>query len=645
MVAADSTRACFELRWQLEPWRKNMLKFSSIVLAFVFSSLLPAQHVVDPLAQRAYLKASNSGSGDRLGTAVAVSGDTLVVAAKGEDSAATGVNGDQSSNAKQDSGAVYVFVRDGATWIQQAYLKASNTDSDDDFGASVAIDGDTIVVGAYSEDSGARTINGNQRDNSSRSAGAAYVFVRRNSKWQQEAYLKPLNTDASDLFGFSVAVSADTVVVGARSEASASRGVNGDSFNNSLRDPGAAYVFVRKGSTWTQQAYLKASNPGYKDYFGHSVSVSGNTVVVGAPGEDSNATGVNGRQSNDATNRSGAAYVFLRIGSTWGQEAYLKSSNNGAIDEFGNTVLVSRDTVVVGAKLEDSNAKGIGGNQTNDYARDSGAVYVFVRAPNTWTQQAYIKASNTDLDDWFGEFLAMSGDTLIVGAVNEDSDARGINGNDGNNALLGSGAAYVFVRTGSTWIQQVYLKSSNSDYEDHFGSSVGVSGATVVVGAVLEDSASKGVNGDQGNNGLSNSGAAYVFRKTPSATQKSVGKGCVGSGLPPVASGTVPVLGDSVILQISYAPAGRIGIGLLGLPHSGIGLGANCTLYIDLSRPSLSILLQTDNKGTWQSPSLGVGNNVSSVGLAVGWQAGINDPGSRPLGMALTNGVVLKVGY
>src|SRR5262249_28586387 len=163
---------------------------------------------------------------------------------------------------------------------QQAYLKASNTDAADRFGYSVAISGDTIVVGAYGESSKATGINGNQSDNSANLAGAAYVFVRSGTAWRQQAYLKASNTDAGDRFGNSVAVSGDTVVVGAVLESSNATGVNGDQINNSAAGAGAAYVFVRSGATWNQQAYLKASNTDAADQFGVSVAISGDTVVV-----------------------------------------------------------------------------------------------------------------------------------------------------------------------------------------------------------------------------------------------------------------------------------------------------------------------------------------------------------------------------
>ncbi|MBI3850246.1 MAG: FG-GAP repeat protein [Verrucomicrobia bacterium] len=474
---------------------------------------------IDPIAQQAYLKASNTGAYDDFGGSVAVSGDTVVVGAYYESSNATGVDGDQSDNSAYSSGAAYVFVRSGTTWTQQAYLKASNTGLRDGFGSSVAVSGDTVVVGAPAEGSNATGVNGDQSNNSVWYAGAAYVFVRNGTTWSQQAYLKASTTVANNVFyrfGSSVSVSGDTVVVGALGEASNATGVDGVGSNNSANNSGAAYVFVRNGTTWTQQAYLKASNAEAGDRFGISVAVSGDTVVIGADGEASSATVVNGNQSDNNAPQSGAAYVFVRNGTTWSQQAYLKASNAEGNppydpysgDRFGVSVAVSGDTVVIGANGEDSSATGVNGNQSDNGATDSGAAYVFVRSGTTWTQQAYLKASNTDAGDNFGDPVSVSGDTVVIGAYSEDSNASGVNGNQSDNSVQNSGAAYVFVRNGTTWTQQAYLKASNGSGLFYAGA---VSGDTVVVGAWGDSSNATGVNGDQSNNSASESGAAYIF--------------------------------------------------------------------------------------------------------------------------------------
>ena len=220
-------------------------------------------------------------------------------------------------------------------------------------------------------------MDGDQSDNSAFAAGAAYVFVRNGNAWSQQAYLKASNTETFDRFGISVAVSGDTVVAGAAFEASNATGINGDQSNNNALQSGAAYVFVRNGTIWSQQAYLKASNTDFGDFFGISVAVSGDSVVIGASVESSNAAGVDGDQTDNSAAVAGAAYVFVRNAATWSQQAYLKASNTGALDQFGGSVAVSGDFVVVGAISEDSNATGINGNQANNSAADAGAAYIF----------------------------------------------------------------------------------------------------------------------------------------------------------------------------------------------------------------------------------------------------------------------------
>jgi FG-GAP repeat/Divergent InlB B-repeat domain len=467
-----------------------------------------------PFAQQAYAKASNAQAGDGALMNVALSGDTLVVGMSNESSNATGVNGNQADNSALNSGAVYVFTRIGSVWSQQAYLKASNTEGADQFGYSVAIDGDTLVVGTGSEDSNATGVNGNQADNSTSGSGAAYVFTRVGGTWTQQAYLKASNTGTDDDFGLSVAVSGDTIVVGARGEASSARGVNGNQADNSASLSGAAYVFTRANGVWTQQAYLKASNADAGDIFGESVAIAGDTIAVAARFESSSATGVNGNQADNGANRSGAVYVFVRSGGAWTQQAYLKASNTDAGDEFGYGLALSADTLAVAARLESSNARGVNGNQADNSAAGSGAVYVFARSNGVWSQQAYLKASNSDAGDTFGNEghgVALWGDTLVVGAMREDSGAAGVNGNQADNSSNGSGAAYVFKRTAGVWSQSAYLKASNTGVVDGFGWAVAVSGDTVVVAAPGEASNATGVNGNQADNSAFSSGAAYVF--------------------------------------------------------------------------------------------------------------------------------------
>ena len=465
----------------------------------------------------AYLKASNTGAGDSFGYSVSLSGDTLAVGASLEDSNAKGVNGSQSDDSVIDSGAVYVFTRSGTTWSQQAYLKPSNTGAGDSFGSSVSLSGDTLAVGASSEDSIGKGVNGSQRYSTLTIwSGAVYVFTRSGTTWSQQAYLKASNSGAGDAFGSSVSLSGDTLAVGATGEDSSATGVNGSQSDNTERSSGAVYIFTRSGTTWSQQAYLKASNTGTSDYFGSSVSLSGDTLVVGAVGEESSATGVNGSQSDNSARNSGAVYVFTRNGTTWSQQAYLKASNTGAGDAFGSSVSLSGDTLAVGARREDGSATGVNGSQSGSTLTVlSGAVYIFTRSGTTWSQQAYLKASNTGRGDRFGYSVSLSGDTLAVGAYYESSNATGVNGSQSDNSATWSGAVYVFTRSGRTWSQQAYLKASNTGEYDAFGHSVSLSGDTLAVGARGEGSSATDVNGNQNDNSAGGSGAVYVRRIAP----------------------------------------------------------------------------------------------------------------------------------
>ncbi len=479
-----------------------------------------------------YFKASNTDNGDGFGNSIAIDsdGDTVAVGAATEDSIATGIGGDATDDTASQAGAVYVFARgaDG-TWAQQAYVKASNTDAGDNFGASVALagNGDTLAIGARDEASDAAGINGNETNNNAAGAGAVYVFQRASdATWSQQAYVKASNTDAGDNFGATLALAGngDTLAVGADLEDSVSTGVNGDESNNDASASGATYVFVRDDdAAWSQQAYVKASNTDTGDFFGKSValSASGNTLVVGAIGEASGATGVNGDETKDTAGNAGAAYVFARsINDVWSQQAYVKASNTGDQDEFGTSVALTGDgdKLAVGAPDEESDATGINGDDTNDNADNSGAAYVFERADNgTWSQQVYVKASNTDSGDEFGTSLALSGDgdTLAVGATEEDSDGIGVDGNNSNfSSSFNAGAAYVYERpSDGSWSQQAYVKASNTDGGDRFGSSLALSGDsdTLGVGAISEDSAASGIDGDDTDNTTSAAGAAFWY--------------------------------------------------------------------------------------------------------------------------------------
>ncbi len=388
------------------------------------------------------------------------SNNTTVALAVGDNTISIVVTAENGTTTRD-----YTIVVTRLTFAQEAYIKASNTDVMDQFSQSVALsgDGNTLAVGAVGEGSAAIGANGDQADNNASFAGAVYVFTRdTGGVWTQQAYVKSSNTDAFDRFGESVALSDDgnTLAVGVIHEDSAAIGVTGNQADNSAASAGAAYVFSRdSGGVWTQQAYVKASNTDAGDRFGQSVALSGdgNTLAMGADREDSAAIGVNGDQADNSAFGAGAAYVFTRdSGGVWTQQAYVKASNTDADDFFGGSAALSADgnTLAVGAGREDSAAIGVNGDQADNNARFAGAIYVFTRdTGGVWTQQAYVKASNTDAgdrfgqsEDFFGQSMALSGDgnTLAVGAFSEGSAATGVNGDQADNSASAAGAVYVF---------------------------------------------------------------------------------------------------------------------------------------------------------------------------------------------------------
>lgn len=582
-----------------------------------------------PIAQEGFLKASNAEAFDAFGERVAISGDTLVVGTRFEGSSATGVNGNQANNSAIQSGAVYVFVRNGSTWMQQAYIKASNTGSSDMFHA-VAIDGDTLVVGAPKEDSRATGINGDEGNNLAGNAGAAYVFVRNGGTWTQEAYLKASNTGFSDAFGEFVAISGNTIVVGATGEDGGSSGVNGPS-NEEGNTTGAAYVFVRENGTWYQQAYLKASNPDDIDAFGR-VAISGDTIAVSATGEDSRATGINGDQGDNSTLWAGAVYVFTRSAGVWSQEAYVKASNTDGGDSFGISLDLDGDTLVVGAYGEDSNATGVGGIQSNNDLQSAGAAYVFRRTQGVWAQEAYLKAPSPDAQDFFGTAVAVTGDLIAVSATHEDSSSTGVNGDPANDDLADSGATYLYERGPSGWQELAYVKASNPATTTYFGVDVAATQGAVLIGSHWENSIAQ------------TSGAAYVFDVPMTQALQTVR-----SGVPPNPNAFLPSPTVGPLIGTSWNPS---------VDHSFFAPGALAdfaaiSLLGPLNVPMAwgTLLVAPPFQGpVLMSPSPGAGFNIpvpgmrSLLGQTAWTQAGSVSPGPSGIAIELTNSLDVVFG-
>ena len=335
-----------------------------------------------------------------------------------------------------NSGSAYVFARDLASWHYEAKLTASDAAADDVLGFSVGIDDDTVVVGA----------------NNHGGAGAAYIFQRQGSVWSEEAKLTSPNAAPGDKFGSSVAISGGTVVLGA------------DLDGHAGQYSGAAYVFSRSGSGWVEEAKLTASDAAAFDFFGSPVAIYGDIVVVGARGND------------DAGSFSGSAYVFRRDGAGWSEHAKLTASDATAFDFFGRPVAIHGDRIVAGAFGDD------------DLGALSGSAYVFVEAGDgSWSQEAKLTASDGEAFDFFGFWAAIFGDTVVIGAQGDDD------------AAPAAGAAYVFSRSGTSWTEDVKLTAGDAATQDFFGTALATSGDAVVVGAAGNDDAG------------TNSGSAYVY--------------------------------------------------------------------------------------------------------------------------------------
>ncbi len=404
-----------------------------------------------------FLKASNTGAGDQFGYSVAISGNgqILAIGALQESSNAKGINGNQADNSNPLSGAVYVFHRQGSTWQQKAYLKASNSDALDAFGFSLSLnfDGTLLLVGAPGESAVATGIDGDTSNNAAQYSGASYLFERNGESWAQLHYIKASNTDSNDSFGYDVSMSRDGTkfAIGAPGEASGSMGINNVQSDNSKVDSGAVYVFSNTAGVPKQEFYVKASNTDQNDQFGFSVTLNndGGVMGVGAYKEAADTT-VNGDQLNNSAVDAGAVYIFS-VETGFKQEAYLKASNVNASDHFGYDISLdsSGDLLAVGSPQESSSASGIKGDELLNDASLSGAVYLFKKEANEWQQKTYFKATNTDAGDNFGQSLALcgAGESLAVGAIKESSDVT-LNSSQTNapldNSLPNSGAVYFY---------------------------------------------------------------------------------------------------------------------------------------------------------------------------------------------------------
>ncbi len=361
--------------------------------------------------------AADAAAGDFMGQSVAISGNTAIIGAPGDDN--PGFAG--------TAGAAYIYQRIAGVWSETQKLIPVDRGNSDWFGISVAIDGDTAVVGAHRNDNGAAE------------TGAAYVYVRSAGSWALQQKLAASDLGVSDWFGESVSISGDTIVVGSYKD------------DDGGTDSGSAYVFQRTGVTWTEQQKLVASDASAGKSFGGEVAISGDTIVVTAVGDHTAAT------------FAGAAYVYSRTGVTWTEQQKLYVSNPTAYDRLGTSVSIDGETILVGA------------DGYNGPVADSGAAVVYVRNNDVWTEQQILVAGDAGENDSLGRSVSLRGDTAIAGAIFDDDG--------GSN----SGAIYAFSRVGTTWNQQPKITASDTTADLFLGTSVAVDGDVLVAGTQTSD--------------------------------------------------------------------------------------------------------------------------------------------------------------
>jgi hypothetical protein len=416
----------------------------SLIFAGTANALTPTA------GETSQLLASDGAPTDYFGRAVAVDGDTAVVGAYGDD------------DLGNESGAVYVFVRDSAgAWNFQQKILPADGSADERFGWVVALDGDTLVVGKESWDF------------FNPPPGAAYVFTRDAAGvWSEQQKLTAYDGAPGDYFGESVSVSGDTIVIGAAGD------------DDAGTDSGSAYVFTGDSAgLWNLQQKFTASNGAAGDGFGSQVDIDGDALIIGAPGYD----------ESGAIEDSGMAYVFTRDASgLWTQQQSLGPDNPATGSAFADAVAISGTTAVVGAWGDD-----IAGS-------NAGAAYVYNQdASGLWSLQRQLRAADASAGDYFGMAVDVDGQNLVVAAYGDDD-----NGVD-------AGSAYQFsLGADGTWQESLKLLASDGLDYDYLGSAsgaVGISGSTVIAGARLDDTASG-----------SNAGSAYLFDTAPTGDQPDI---------------------------------------------------------------------------------------------------------------------------
>lgn len=373
-----------------------------------------AKAVLADINESAKLVANDPAAQDHLGYSVAIDGNTAIVGAY------------QKDGANLDAGAAYIYLRSGATWAQQQKLAPAALSESASFGRAVAIVGETVAVGAPSD------------DNTLAGAGAVYVFTRSGVTWTQQAKLAGSETTGSDRFGWSLTMAGNTLAVGSPLDDV------GSTFN-----AGTVYVFTGSGATWTEQGRLSASDRLEDDQFGAAVAVSGDTLAIGAEGVEGNV------------DNAGAAYVFTRTAGIWSQRLRLTAAASGDLTTdrwFGRSVALDAGTLVVGEP----------GRLTS-----TGAAYVYTGSGASWTLQQALTASDAASGDAFGHSVAVRGDLALIGAYDEESVSSPLN----------RGSIYVFRRSAGVWTQPDKFLASDPSSGARFGFGVALSPGAAIVGA------------------------------------------------------------------------------------------------------------------------------------------------------------------
>lgn len=408
------------LRFFLRGWRQRRIvhagqgttaRLSLLAAGACLAIATGAQPIeLELISQQEKLDSPVQTAGAYFGASLAISGDTCVVGGLGV----------------RPGGAAFVYVREGSEWILQAELISDDYDTNDSFGASVAIEGDVLAIGAPADDEKAA------------GAGAVYVFTRVGTNWTQRAKLMAADAAINDGLGQAVALRGSTIAAGAP-------------YKNSFR--GAVYVFVGDGATWTQESKITEGTVRQGEYFGERLTMDGDTIAVGVYRHDLSTT----------KTYAGAVYVYARNGSIWSFQQKLTPDDVADQDVFGRWLHMQGNTIVASSPWDD------------DQGNNSGSVFVFVRNGTVWNQQSKLTAPDPAAGDEFGRGIAIEGNMLVAGAFNDDDQ--------GDNA----GSAYVYARTGTGWRYVKKIYSGDPAPSDYFGQDIAISGQTVLLGANSKD--------------------------------------------------------------------------------------------------------------------------------------------------------------